>query len=199
MRERTGTARPGLCLQHLCSQRPAEAEAAAPGPAQYRRACCTTQPLHSPSQLLWFSATAPGHEIQPLTWPLRQTGMGKPGPVLPSTGAHTWRATQQVSHAHLSLQLSPVKRNSGSTRCTRQISRSSSVLCTPSTGFSNPMVPAARLGPTCPCSSTKGPSSKELLSFSHPWASMWPQHGSGWGTQRAQQNHGPDPSQLSPR
>lgn len=138
MRARTGTAWPGLCLQHLCSQRPAEAEAAAPGPAQHRQARCATQPLHPPSQLLRFSVMAPGHEIQPLTWPLCQTGVGKPGPVLPSTGAHTLRASQQVSHAHLSLQLSPVKRNFWSTRRTRRISRPPSVLCTPSIGFSSP-------------------------------------------------------------
>lgn len=116
-----GAAWPGPCCRHLQSKwstERRESDKAAPGEVQQRQTCCTAQTLHPPSELLQFSARTPRHEIQPLTSTLHETGVGKP-----STGAHSWRASQQVSHACLSLQLLPVKGNSSPMRCTRQIPR----------------------------------------------------------------------------
>lgn len=47
--------------------------------------------------------SVPGHEIQPLTWTLCQTGVKKPGPALPAQGLIP--RGHLSSHAHLSLQL----------------------------------------------------------------------------------------------
>lgn len=55
----------------------------------------------------------PRHEIQPLTWSLQQTGMGKSGPALPGQGL--------VPGGHFSRF--PMKRNSWSIRCTREVPR----------------------------------------------------------------------------
>lgn len=82
-----GAAWPGPCHWHLQSERPTEgrdAEEAAPGQVRQWQACCAAQTLHPPSQLLQFSARTPRHEIQPLTRTLHQTGVGKPGLVLPA-------------------------------------------------------------------------------------------------------------------
>lgn len=84
-----GPAWSGLCHRQLQSKWPTEGrepDEAAPGQVQQRQACCTTQTLYPPSQLRQFSARTPRHEIQPLTWTLHQTGMGKPGPALPTQG-----------------------------------------------------------------------------------------------------------------